>query len=101
MSPLAQTFSIAQTQTQRQTLAQMMAMRLSPVLEMSQQQVHDRILQEIETNPVVEAVDLAGTESFDGMREAFDAANRPDVPPAPEADASGAADAAAESASAT
>ena len=91
MSPLAQTFSIAQTQTQRQTLAQMMAMRLSPVLEMSQQQVHDRILQEIETNPVVEAVDHVAPESFDEMREAFDAAHRPDVPPAPEAESTGAA----------
>ena len=81
MPSFAQT--LAQTQTQRQTMAQIMAMRLSPVLEMSQQQVNDRILQEIEMNPVVEPVDRLAPDSLDGMREAFDEQRTASLQPAP------------------
>lgn len=54
--PLFQSFSVQQTLSQRQTLAQWMAMRQSPILELSQEGLWERQLEELRTNPVVERI---------------------------------------------
>ena len=52
------------------TLAQRMAMGQSPILVLSQQGLHERMLKEIEENPVVERIEPPETmESLESLRE--------------------------------